>query len=249
MRFLRLSVLALFSLTALVFTTSSPSTKSAAQDFVPINKTSGLQILQAKHIGNELKLSLKNNYAQRVTAYVLTIGTFRIAEDFFIAEPPTEFGIQPQQTFERSFTLSTRQLTETVTLQAAVLEDKTGDGDPVIYEDIRDTRLGQAVQIKRALKVLEKYVDDTPDLESLKAEMLDALSRHELDTLEAIRKIRPLGTINRDSEQALSSSVKQGLSAGRNDILTKIDEAKVVPSKKDYLQKVKVYYGTLLNRL
>ena len=252
MRFLRLSVIATFlliSIAALVFTTTYPSAKPTAQDFVPTNKTSGLQILQAKHVGNELKLSMKNNYPQRITAYVLTIGnTFRITEDLFTAEPPVEFGIQPQHTFERSFTLSPRQLNETVVLQAVVLEDKTGDGDPVIYEDIRDTRLGQAVQIKRALKVLEKYADDTPNLESLKTEMLDALSRHESDTLEAVKKIRPLGIINRDSDDALSSSVKQGLASGRNGVLTKIDEAKAFPSKKDYLDKMKVYYETLLNR-
>lgn len=252
MRFLRLSVIAtllLISLTALVFTSTYPSPESATQDLAPINKTSGLQILKAKHVGNELRLSIKNNYAQTVTAYVLTIGTFRITEDLVIAEPPAEFGIRPQQTFERSFTLSARQLTETVVLQAVVLEDKTGDGDPIIYEDIRDTRLGQAVQIKRALKVLEKYGSDTSDLESLSIEMSDALNRHESDTLEAIKKIRPIGTINRDSEQALSSCVKQGLSSARNDVLTKIDEAKAFPAKKDYLHKMKVYYETLLNRL
>jgi len=249
----RLSVLALFlliSLTALTFATVHPSTEPTAQDLVPINKTSGLQILQAKHVGNELKLSLKNNYAQRITAYALTIGDgFRITEDLVFAEPPVELGIRPQRTFERSFTLSADELTETVVLQAVVLEDKTGDGDPVICEDIQDNRLGQAVQIRRALRVLEKYADDTPDVEKANTEMVAALNRPEPETLAAIKDIRAISTRNRNGQEALSDNVKEGLIAGRNTVLTKLNEAKASPYKKDYLRRMRVYYETLLNRL
>lgn len=253
MRFLRLFVLAIFlliSLTALVFTTTRSSTKSATQDVVPINKTSGLQVLQAKLVGNELKLSIKNNYAQRVTAYVLAVGgEFRVTEDLIVAESPAQPGIRPQQSFERSFTLSSRRLNETVVLQAVVLEDKTGDGDPVSYEEILDTRLGQAVQIKRALKVLERYPDDTPDFEKMSTEMLAALDQPEVDTLETIKDIRPAGAINRTSQEVLSDNIKQGLTAGRNSVLNKINEAKNSPYKKEYLQRMKVYYEALLSRL
>jgi len=253
MRVLRLSVLAIFILTsvaAVVFTTTLRSTTPAAQDIVPINKTSGFQILQAKLVGNELKLSMKNNYAQRITAYVLTVGgEFRVIEDFIIAESPTEPGIRPQQTFDRSYTLSSRRLNEAIVLQAVLLGDKTGDGDAAIYEEVLDTRLGQAVQIKRALKVLEKYEDDTPDLEKMSTEMLAALDRPEVDTLETIKDFRRAGTRNDTTQVTLSDNVKGGLIAGRNQVLRKIEEAKVFPYKKHYLQRMKIYYEALVKRL
>ena len=253
MRFHRLSVLAIFlliSLAALVFTKTYPAPKPATQDLVLINKTSGFQILRAERVGNVLTLSVKNNYAQSITAFVLTVGNgFRITEDFATAESTDGVGIQPQQTFARKYPLPSNQATETVTLQAVVLDDKSGDGDAAIFEDIRDTRLGQAVQIKRALKVFEKYSSTRSDLENLKSEVRAELERPELDTLEAIREFHPVGTINRKSQQALSDCVKEGLAAGQEDILRKIDEAKVSPYEENSLQKIKGYYAALLKRL
>lgn len=250
MGFLRLTFVAIFlliSLTVLVFTETHPATKSAAEDVVPINKTSGIQILQARLDGNELKLSMKNNYAQRITAWVLTVGKgFRVTEDLIFAEAPAEPGIRPQQTFERSFTLSSRDLTGTITVQAVVLADKTGDGDEGICAKIQETRLGQAVQVKRALKVLENYVDDSPDIEKLNIEMNAALDRPEADTLEAIKELRPVGSKNHD---VLSDDIKEGLIAGRSTILTKVNEAKTFPYKKDYVRRMRTYYERLLNRL
>ena len=252
MRFHRLSVLAillLISLAAFVFTKNHPEPKAATQDLVPINKTQNVQILQANRAGNELALSIKNNYTQRITAFVLTIGRFRITEDFVIAEAPNEVGIQPQQTFARTYPLPSDQAGETVVVQAVVLDDKTGDGDPIIYEDVRDTRLGQAVQIRRALKVFDKYTHDTPDVENLRTEILAAFDIPEPDTIKAIKDIRPVGTINRNSRQALSDSVNEGLAAGRSDVLRRIEEAKAARDKKESLLKIKAYYETLLVRL
>jgi hypothetical protein len=136
-----------------------------------------------------------------------------------------------------------------VTLQAVVLDDKSGDGDAAIFEDIRDTRLGQAVQIKRALKVLEKYSSDRADLENLKSEVRAELERPELDTLEAIKDLHSVGTINRKGQQALSDCVKEGLAAGQADILRRIDGAKVSPYNENSLLKIKGYYAALLKRL
>jgi hypothetical protein len=252
MRFHRLSVLAIFlliSLAALVFTKTYPAPKRATQDVVLINKTSGFTVLKAERFGNELTLSVKNNYGQSITAFVLTVGNFRLTEDFATAESPDGVGIQPQRTFTRKYPLPFNQTTETVTLQAVVLDDKSGDGDSAIFEDIRDTRLGQAVQIKRALKVLEKYSSDRADLENLKSEVRAELERPELDTLQAIKDLHSVGTINRKSQQPLSDCVKEGLAAGQADILRRIDEARVSPYNENSLLKIKGYYAALLKRL
>ena len=252
MTFHRLSVLGillLISFAAFVSTKSYPEPKSATPDLVPINKTRNVQILQANRAGNELALSIKNNYAQKITAFVLKVGRFRITEDFVIAEDPNEVGIQPRQAFARSYPLPSDHASEPVVIQAVVLEDKTGDGDPIIYEDVRDTRLGQAVQIKRALKVLDKYVYDTPDVEHMRTEILAALDSPEPDTIKAIKDIRAVGTVNRNAQQALSHSVNEGLAAGRSDVLRRIEEAKASRDKKEFLLNIKAYYETLLVKL
>lgn len=141
--------------------------------------------------------------------------------------------------------------TGAVTVQAVVLDDKTGDGDAIIFEDVRDTRLGQAVQIKRSLKLLEKYIENGSDLNSLRTEMVAALDRPELETLNAIKEIRSVGIINRKTTDALSAFVKEGLAAGTADVLRKVDQAKAKKASdtKDFLVETKTHYETLLTKL
>jgi hypothetical protein len=253
MRFLRLSVLALFipiSLAALVFTKTHPAPKPGNQDLVLVNKTSGFQIVHAERVGDEMALSVKNNYTQTITAFVLKVGNgFRITEDFATAESTDEVGIQPQRTFARKYPLPSNQASETVTLEAVVLDDKSGDGDAAVFEDIRDTRLGQAVQIRRALKVFEKYSSGIANLENLKRELRAELDRPDLETLEAIKDLHPVSTINRKSQQPLSDYVKEGLAAGQADVLRRIDEVKVSPDKENSVSNIKGYYIALLQRL
>ena len=110
--------------------------------------------------------------------------------------------------------------------------------------------MGQAVQIKRALKVLEKYAgDDWSDFEKVSTEIFAELNRSEADALEAIKEFRPAGTVNRERQEALSDNVKLGLTNGRSTVLAKIQEARDSPYQKDYLRRMKAYYETLLNRL
>jgi hypothetical protein len=90
---------------------------------------------------------------------------------------------------------------------------------------------------------------DRADLENLKSELRAELERPERDTLEAIKDLRPMGTINRKSQQPLSDYVKEGLAAGQADVLRRIDEAKVSPFKESSLFKMTGYYTVLLKRL
>ena len=255
-----LTLALLLSASVLVFTKTYRSPKSRSDDFVPIvNKTSGFQVLQATRAGDRVTLSLKNNYPHSITAFVLTFGKgFHITEDFITSEVSGDVGIQPHQIFEGTYTLPSDQTsksnqtsptTPAITLQAVVLADKSGDGDVISFEDVRDTRLGQAVQIKRSLRVLEKYITDSPDFENLYTEIRAALDRPEPETLKAVKDIHPVGTINRNSSDPLSDSVKEGLASARTDVLRRLGEAKVATRKKDFLLETKAYYEKLLNRL
>lgn len=255
-----LTLALLLSASVLVFTKTYRSPKARPDDYVAVvNKTKSFQVLQATRSGDQVTLSLKNNYPHSITAFVLTFGKgYHITEDFIIAELSDDVGIQPYQIFERTYTLPSERTNESIrtspinpaiTLQAVVLADKSGDGDVISFEDVRDTRLGQAVQIKRSLRVLEKYINNMLDDDELETEMRAALDRPDHETLKAAKDIRPVGTINRKSSDPLSDSVKEGLVTARTDVFRRLDEAKVSGRRKDFLFKTKVYYEKLLNRL
>lgn len=248
---LTLVLLFLLSASVFVFTEIYRSPKSSSDDYVKlVNKTSAFQVIQAKRAGNELTLSLLNNYDQSITAFVLTIGKgFRIEEDFITSEASDDVGIQPQQTFERVYPIPSDAINAEITLQAVILADKSGDGDAIMFEDVRDTRVGRAVQIRRSLRVLEKYLNDYAGEANLINEMTAALDRPDRETIDAIKQIRPVGTINRKSSDALSDSVKAGLVAARTDVLRRLNEAKTSPSRIVLLLETKTYYEKLLNRL
>jgi hypothetical protein len=253
MRFRTLYVLALallLSISAFVFTTTPPpKSLSHDADVRIINKTSSFKVVRAERGTDTLTLGLQNNYSRRITAFVLTLGTgLRITEDFITSEVSDELGIRPQDTFQRTYRLPPDKATQDIILQAVVLDDKTGDGDPLVYEDIRDTRLGLAIQIKRSLKLLEKYTNED-DIENLKIELEAALDRPDTETLTELRAIHPIGTVNRTSQDPLSHFVKEGLSAGRADILRKTAGAKASRDKKDTLLKIKAYYEKLFTEL
>ena len=249
----------LLSYSVLVFAkTYRPKPRS--DEYVPIiNKTSGFQVLQATRSGDRVTLSLKNNYHLSITTFVLKFGkSLQITEDFIASEVSDEVGIQPQEIFEHTYTLSldrtngsnrTSTTNPTITLQAVVLADKSGDGDVISLEEIRDNRLGQAVQVKRALRVLEKYINNMLDVEELETEMRAALDRLDHETLKAVKDIRPVGTMNRKSSDPLSDSVKEGMAVARSDVLRRLGEATESSRRKDVLLETKVYLEKLLNRL
>lgn len=254
MRFPRLYLfvtILLLCLGVFVVTRTSPSkTEEGPPDLQIINKTK-FEIVKAKRENTQVRLSLKNNYERRITAFAVTVGLARMSEDFVVHELSEEFGIKPGEILDRNIPCPyPDKPIVTVTVQAVIFDDKTGDGDPVNFEDMRDRRLGQAVQIKRSLKVLEKYLHfEIVDTTSLSNELDVALSASEADTLTKVRELHPLGTINRKGNGLLSDSVTQGLAEAKSDTKRRIDEAAQSSSVKDSLLTMKAYYEKLLKRL
>ncbi len=187
-----------------------------------------------------------------MTAFVITVGdNFRITEDFITSEIPDKVGIKSQKTFEKTYPISAALRTAPVTLQAVVFEDETGDGDPIIFEDVRDNRLGQAVQLKRFLKVSDKHVNGSlpPNTDNLRRDLESALDGPETETLSIIRELHATGTINRNGNGAISGFVKQGLEAAKIDILRRTSEFELSDDTTVKLQNLKAYYQELLRRL
>lgn len=241
----------LLALTVLVLTRSVPSKTAQSDDISVVNKTSAFEVIAAKQVDNRLSLLLRNNSAHTVTAFVITVGSnLRITEDFITSESPNKIGIKSQRTFEKTYPIPATALTGPVTLQAVVFEDKTGDGDPLIFEDVRDNHLGQAVQLKRFLKVFNKHVQASlpPNTDNLRLDLEAALDGSETETLSIIRELHPTAGLNRNGNGAVSDFVKQGLEAAKTDILRRTSEFGSDDTTVK-LQKLKAYYQGLLRRL
>lgn len=251
-RFYIFAAVLLLVLSALVLTRSIPSKTAQAGNISVLNKTSAFQVVSAQQVNNRLSLSFKNNSTQTVTALVITIGDdFRITEDFITSEIPDKVGIKPQRTFEKTYSIPATLRTVPVTLQAVVFEDKTGDGDPIIFQDVRDNHLGQAVQVKRFLKVFDKHVNPPvpANTDSLRQDLAAALDGPETETLSIIRELHPTGPINRNGNGSVSGFVKQGLEAAKIDILRRTSEFGSSEDPTVKLQELKAYYEQLLRRL
>lgn len=242
----------LLAVSALVLTRSVPSKTAQAGDISVLNKTTVFKVISAAQVDNRLSLSLKNNSAHTVTAFVITVGSdFRITEDFITSEIPDEVGIKSQKTFEKTYPIPAALRTAPVTIQAVVFEDKTGDGDPSIFQDVRDNHMGQAVQLKRFLKVFDKHVNGSlpPNTDNMRHDLEAALDGPETETLSIIRELHSTGSVNRNSNGALSGFVKQGLEAAKIDILRRTSEFESSDDLTVKLQKLKAHYQDLLRRL
>ena len=242
----------LFALSVLLITKSVPSKTAQSANISVLNKTSAFQVLSAQQVNDRLSLSLKNNSAHTVTAFVITVGSeYRITEDFITSEIPDRIGIKSQKTFEKTYPIPETLRTAPVTLQAVVFENKTGDGDPIIFEDVRDNHLGQAVQLKRFLKVLDKHVNASLPLntDNLRRDLETALDGPETETLSIILERHPTGSIDRNGNGAVSDFLKLGLEAAKFDILQRTSELGSSDDTPVKLQKLKAYYKELLKRL
>ena len=165
----------LLALSVLVLTRNVPSQTAQSGDISVLNKTTAFQVISAQQVNNRLSLSLKNNSVHTVTAFVITIGSdFRITDDFITSEVPHKIGIKSQKIFEKTYPIPAALRTAAVVLQAVVFEDKTGEGDPIIFEDIRDHL---ALRLDRRPDTFARSPSDHP---IAWPSLVDASERHRL---------------------------------------------------------------------
>ncbi|HKO43704.1 MAG TPA: hypothetical protein VJU84_10450 [Pyrinomonadaceae bacterium] len=198
-----------------------------------VNKTRSFEVVGVNNEGKELHLQLKNNYTKTITAFEISIGPdFSVTEEFVFAEV-SDAGIKPQGIFSKSYPLpsTTQQMpTFDVTIKTIVLDDGSGDGDALAFEDIKAKRLGEEIQLRRAVEMLGRFFEKSEsDIEQLKADVTNAL--------------------NRDSDKPLSGKIKQGLDRGRANVLRKMAEIEDQNSEVEKLKQVKGTYERILTRL
>jgi len=223
-----LILLAIFSL--LIYTVlKNPAVQASPQELTVTTKTRGQEELKATIVDGQLKISLKNNHTETITAFVIGFGDTTVKEDFAYAE--ARFGIEPGATFEKSYPSSGSSggaEPPTLYLLAVLLKDGTNDGPPNVVQQISDERLGEKIQIYRTLKILEKDGPSHKDIKSLKADITAALDAGEDEARIIGKELRPTSRL----DESLSENVKKGLHWGREKMLRRLQTLEQIPTER-----------------
>lgn len=220
-----LSFLALLGLLACALL-YNPRASASPQELTVKSQTKGEELLKAYRVDNEVRIRLQNNHKETITAFAMRIdGTALVREDFAYSE--VNFGIEPGETFEASYPVSPSAELPTIHLLAVLLKDGTDDGNATAAQQIKDQRLGQKLQILRALRILEREGQSRKDLKTTKSDIVVALNTSESETLASLSELSP----NSRSYDQLSDDLKAGLQWGRDKILRRFDDLEKLPAQ------------------
>lgn len=194
------SIAAVLLLTAIAAVALSRG-NSLRQDgqFVVDNKTSGFVVDQVQRDGELLRLALINRYHKNIKAYTVAIGNVKMEEDFIYSDRV----IAPQEVFilELPRSRSSRPADSLrISVLAVVFEDGTGDGLMANVVAIKDRRLGERLQFKRTVQILQALIDSTDE---------DASKLVQLNTRAA----------SLPEEESFSRAFKSGLHGGKERLL------------------------------
>lgn len=204
----------------------NPSASASPQELTVISRTRGGEVLTAQVIANEVRIRLKNNHRDTITAFALKLRDTTIKEDF--APSGVHFGIEPGDTFEKSYPLSASPTGEppTLYLLTVLLKNGTSDGNLMVAKEMEDVRLGEKIQVLRTLRILEKQGQLRKDLKTIKSDIEAALNAGELETLITLKELQPTR-----NDSKLSDHVRNGLQWGRETLRHKLEAIEQLPSE------------------
>lgn len=237
---------------AAVFAATHRSPQKPQARVAAISRTKAFEVLKAERVNYELTLTLKNRDVRRITAFSVSIGPeFSITKEWIFSEVGDDVGIKPQEVYSETYPLPRwpQETSYDVIVKAVVFDDGTGDGDILVYEDIKERRLGQAIQMRRALKMLGKVPNSgISNLDQLKADLNLALDASDSDTVKDLLELEPTGVINRHSSGPLSEILKIGLADGREMVLRRVSESDARNGLDNELLRIKQAYERVLRR-
>ena len=219
-----LIVVALIAL--LAFTARlNPQVSASPQELTVISQTGGNEVLTAVVLENEVKIRLKNNHKDTITAYAIKFSDTTIKEDFVYSEVP--LGIEPGDTFERSYPISSSSPGKlpTVYLLTVLLQNGQKDGNAKVAQEIADVRLGNKIQVLRTLRILDKEEPTRKGAKALKVEITAALDAGEFDALALKKELLPAS----ETDDSLSTNLKKGLHWGREKMLRSFQTLEQMP--------------------
>ena len=220
-----------------------PRASASPQELTVISRTRGNEVLTAVFLDNDVKIRLKNNHKDTITAFAISYSHTTIKADFAYSE--VHFGIEPGDTFEESYAAYPSPTGElpTVYLLTVLLKNGAKDGNSKVAQEMKDGRLGQKIQILRTLKILEKEGPSRKDLKIIKSDIVAALNAGEVDTRIILNELQPSSR----TDSKLSDDLRSGLQWGRATMLRRFEEVEQQPPEhreeafiklKDRLQKL-----------
>jgi hypothetical protein len=231
--FLALLVIALIAYTVLF----NPHVSASPQELTVKSRTKGYEGLKADFLDDQLRIRLQNNHKETVTAFAISFGDTIVKEDFAYSE--VNFGIEPGETFEKSYPFSRNSLSNvlpTLHLLTVVLKDGTDDGDFRVAQQIKDERLGEKIQIHRTLKILEGEGFSRKDMKTLKDEVITALDASEYEARIIRKELLQASSM----DDNFSEDLKKGLHWGREKMLRTFQTLERLPTERQERELIKL---------
>ncbi|HEX7722277.1 MAG TPA: hypothetical protein VF397_08965 [Pyrinomonadaceae bacterium] len=210
---------------AMVLSARNHRASKSSNAIAVTSQTKGDEGLTAEFLNGQVKIRLKNNHKDTITAFIIRLNDTTISEDFAYSE--VRVGIEPGDTLEEDYEATPRAGFElpTVSLLTVLLKDGTEDGDARLAQRIKDERLGQKVQVIRTLRVLEQEGQLPEDLGMVKSHILAALDAEESETRIILKELQPASR----TDAKLSDDFRNGLQWGREGILRRFEKIERQP--------------------
>lgn len=209
------------------------------------NRTRAFSVIKAERGPNEFSITLKNNSAKTITAFSISPSKgFTITEEFVLAET-SDFGIESNELFSKTYPTLNSIPPQSIEIKALIFDDGTAEGDAREVRQIEDSRLGQQIQLRRAVKELENFLaKHSGDVSEFKKELGNALDSSDDDTLNILAELKPSRVT---AAQPFSADLREGLSNGRQNVLRALSEAETNGSHESFLA-LKQNYERILRR-
>lgn len=201
--------------------------QASPQELTVVTKTKGQEELEASILDGQIRFRLKNNHRETITAFAINFGDTTIKEDFAYSD--VHFGIEPGDTFEKSYPISPSQdgsQVPTLYLLTVLLKNGAADGNSKVSREIKDERLGEKLQIFRTLRILEKEGGLRRDLKTIKSDIVAALNTDESQTRTALSELQP----STRSDDKPSDDLMNGLQVGREKMLQRFEVLEQLPA-------------------
>ena len=207
----------------------NPAAQASPQEVTVVTRTRGHEELKATMVDGELKIGLKNNHTETITAFAISFNDTMVKVDFAYSE--VHFGIEPGETFEESYPFSRSSPSAELPalhLLAVLLKDGKKDGNSKVAQEIEDVRLGNKIQILRTLRILEKEGQSHKDnLKIIKSDIVAALNAGDVETRIILNELQPRSR----TDIKLSDDLKNGLHWGREKMLRRFEVLEQLPTE------------------
>lgn len=142
-----------------------------------INKANSFLIENSEVFGEELKLTLKNNYERSINAFYITVGPKEngVSYNIELLYSEVKDAIRPGESFTCRLSYDKQLQINGFVLQAVLFSDNSGDGETDFIQRMKDVRQGEKAIFGKGLELLKNQknliFEDFSKLEALKSEI------------------------------------------------------------------------------